>query len=333
MTTHTFMRWTAAAAAGSVALLALAGCASGAQPGAASGADAPETIAMTIGGVPTVDMGFIQLAQDQGFFEDAGLDVTIEYAGGASALVPALLNGQYDVIWGGLLTGLRAVDQGLPLKAIALSSKSTGEYGHDLSGILALDGSGIESVADLPGKKVGVNEAGGPHEVQANVLMKKKGVDYSQVEYVELPIPNQNQALRDGTVDAVVIPDPYLTASQQQGGVTLVASTPNEWSSNLYTSAFYTTEGILASDPVMIDRFLQALHQSYDLAREDPDALRAATSVVTKIDPAILETMAFPANGWEGQRTALQEYADAISGVNAIEDPDAAKKLTADVMP
>lgn len=286
-----------------------------------------------MGGVPVDVLAHIVVGQDQGFFADAGLKVEVEYAGASSALVPALLNGQYDFIWGGLLTGLQAVDKGIPLRAIATTSCSTGVKGHDLSAILTVEGSKIQSGADLGGKRLAVNAAKGPHQVQNDVLLKKRGVDTSTVQYVEIPIPNMLQSLEAGQVDAVTIPEPFLTSALQQGGFKIVESTPNAWSPDICTSAFYVMQETLDKRPEVVDRFLAGLQKAYKHNTDNPDAFRKAAGSITKIDPAVLDKMALSKDKWKGQADGVRQYGKDVMSVGAITNEKSIETLIARVMP
>nr|WP_253941145.1 ABC transporter substrate-binding protein [Microbacterium sp. SYP-A9085] len=327
------MRSRGVVVAAAIALVAAtAGCAAAGSGPVDSGAK-EAIVPVKVGGVPVDVLAHIVVGQERGFFKEAGLDVELGYAGGSAALVPALLNGQYDVIWGGLLTGLQAVDKGIQLRAIATTSCSTGVAGHDLSAILARADSPVNSGADLGGKKLAVNAINGPHQVQNDVLLSKRGVDVATVQYVEIPIPNMLQSLEMKQVDAVTIPEPFLTSALQQGGFKIVESTPNAWNPDICTSAFYVMQKTLDDKPALVEKFLNGLRKAYAHNAEHPEAFRAAAGSITKIEPAVLKEMAISKDKWEGQAAGIRHYGKDVMSVGAIKNAESIEKLIAPVMP
>ena len=77
-------------AAGSV--LALAACGGGGDSGGGTEAEG-EMQAVTVGVIPIVDTAAIWLGEEQGFFEEEGLDVTVDVSAGGAAAVPGLMSG------------------------------------------------------------------------------------------------------------------------------------------------------------------------------------------------------------------------------------------------
>jgi len=68
--------------------------------------------------------------------------------------------------------------------------------------ILTLDGSGIESLADLRGKRVSVGAPGSGTEISARTLLEAVGITYDDFQVERLSANETADALRDGTIDA-----------------------------------------------------------------------------------------------------------------------------------
>lgn len=68
--------------------------------------------------------------------------------------------------------------------------------------ILTLEGSGVERVADLRGRRVSLGAAGSGTAVAAENVLRGLGVDPSQVGAVYLSFSETSAALKDGTIDA-----------------------------------------------------------------------------------------------------------------------------------
>lgn len=68
--------------------------------------------------------------------------------------------------------------------------------------IITLADSGIESLADLVGKRVSVGAPGSGTEVSANTILNAVGISYDQMQVQRLGANETADALRDGAIDA-----------------------------------------------------------------------------------------------------------------------------------
>lgn len=68
--------------------------------------------------------------------------------------------------------------------------------------LVALQGSGIQSLADLKGKRVSVGAPGSGTELNARALLEANGVEYSDFSVQRLNFNETADALRDGDIDA-----------------------------------------------------------------------------------------------------------------------------------
>jgi NitT/TauT family transport system substrate-binding protein len=95
-----------------------------------------------------VHAGF-HLAQQKGWFKQAGLDVSVEDGNGSTTTVQILgSSDQFDIGYAALSSMMVGRDKGLPVKAVTVFLRQS-----DI-GLLVPAGSGIKSPKDLKGKKV-----------------------------------------------------------------------------------------------------------------------------------------------------------------------------------
>src|SRR5207237_7796807 len=66
-------------------------------------------------------------------------------------------------------------------------------------------GPGIKTLADLKGKKMGVQEPGGFADVMTRIVLKKAGIDPKDVTFVTTTTAGRVQALATGTTDTAVL--------------------------------------------------------------------------------------------------------------------------------
>ena len=117
---------------------------------AAVTASAGDEVTLQLKWVTQAQFAGYYVALDKGYYEDAGLDVTIN-AGGPDIAPPQVLSGGgADVIIEWMPSALASRERGLPLVNIAQPFKSSGMM------LTCRKDSGIESPADFPGNTLGV---------------------------------------------------------------------------------------------------------------------------------------------------------------------------------
>ncbi len=147
------------------------------------------------------------VAKDNGLFEQRGLDVDLQIIALNSAM-PAALNADTVQIAGTTSpVFLRAVDGGADLVAIA--GGNVAEKANTRFAAVARSGI-IARAQDFIGKTVGAPGLGASTHVLFRNWLLAKGVHYSRVNFVEIPFSQMHDALKGGTVDAVLTNDPVL---------------------------------------------------------------------------------------------------------------------------
>lgn len=306
-----------------LALVLTACSTSAAEESSDSSADSGELQTVNIGAVPVVDVAALYIGQNEGFFEDEGLELNIEFGQGSAAMIPALINGQYDIQYGGSVNLLQAVGSGLPLVAIAAGGRTTGVDGEDHGGVVVAADSDIQSAKDLEGKTVAVNALKGLHEVFLWSAITKDGGDPTKVNFVELALPDMGAALESGQIDAASTAEPFLGVLQGQGD-RVISSLYVEADPDLVTALYFVTDETAASDTDLIERFNRALEKSFAYAQENPDEVRAELTNFTQIDPELIDTMVLTNFQWGLDIDDLQLIADLAADAGTLDDPDAA---------
>ncbi|WP_119696734.1 ABC transporter substrate-binding protein [Microbacterium halotolerans] len=312
--------------AGAAALaLTLAGC--------GGSGDAPEESegglrTVNVVGVPVVDMAALYVGENQGFFEDEGLELNIEFGQGTAAMIPALLNGQYDVQYGGSINLLQAIDAGMPLQAIAVGGRTTGVQGEDHGALLVSEDSDIQSPKDLEGRTIAVNALHGLHEVALWQSVTKDGGDPEKVTFVEMALPDMGAALENGEVDAVSTAEPFLGLLLDEG-TRQVTSPYADVDENFATALYFGSDEAIAEDSDLYESFVSALEKSFAYSSEHSDEVRAELGNFTQIDPDAAETMILTDFTWGLSYDDLLIVAEAGADADTIDDPEGTAKKAA----
>ena len=288
-------RAVSAAAVAAAAALLLAACGGPSEAGTGTGTGSADggLTPVTVGVIPIVDVAPIYLGVQEGFFEEQGLDVTLELAQGGAAVVPAVVAGEYQFGFSNVTSLLVASSQGLPLKAVAPGNSTTGAPGEDFSAVVVPEDSDVEDAADLAGRTVAVNTLNNIGDTTIRKVVADAGGDADAVEFVEMGFPDMPAAVAGGQVDAAWIVEPHLTRALQDGA-RVVTSNFAETDPDLLIAAYFTSDQQIAADPDTVEAFTAAMEQSLAYAEEHPDETRAVLDTYTEIDPAVKEAMVMP---------------------------------------
>ncbi|MBA0126400.1 ABC transporter substrate-binding protein [Haloechinothrix sp. YIM 98757] len=129
--------------------------------------------------------------------------------------------GQLDAGTASVPQLVRAAAQDLPLRSVASTTLEAGDG--FATAFAALEGSGIEGVGDLEGKKIGILDPVTSTAYWARSAVSSAGLDPNRdVELVSLPVAEQEEALRSGTIDIAVLPQPFYEIADSAGGIDVV---------------------------------------------------------------------------------------------------------------
>jgi NitT/TauT family transport system substrate-binding protein len=164
----------------------------------------------------------LTIAEQLGYFKEAGLDVTIvDFAGGSRAL-QAVVGGSADVVSGAFEHTLNMQFKGQPMRAFVLQ----GAAPQIVLGANPKTMPNYKTVADLKGKKIGVTAPGSSTNVLANFVLAKAGLKPSDVSFVGVGAGSGAvAAMRAGQIDAMSNLDPVITLLQRSGDFKVITDT------------------------------------------------------------------------------------------------------------
>ena len=209
----------------------------------------------------------LYIAQEKGYFEEEGLDVTMYTPVDPSTVLQTVGSGGDDFGISYQPDVLLARAQGVPVVSIA------GMVQHPLNSVMALKSSGITRPRDLVDKKVGY--PGIPtNEPLLDTMLKADGArGLEDVELVNVGF-DLAPALISGTVDAVV--GAYWTHESilmENEGYTVNIMRMEEWGvPDYYELVLVTSESALKKRSDVVERFLRAIRRGYQDAVSDPQA-------------------------------------------------------------
>lgn len=228
--------------------------------------------------------GTTYIAQQMGYFKEAGVDVSIFDGGGGSNAVASVVAGSADIGVVGIRNMAKALEQGVQLRAIG-----TGLDGLDLTLVVRsdlADGKAEGPKADLSGlltplkgKVIAVLDIGGSSGGFVRYLFKQAGLPS---DFATLVNVNSNAghlaSLKGKRIDGFVNTSPVWQAAVAEGyGKALVVPSrdiPEVAGMHYIVQA--VRQDTLQKRPEAIEKYLTGVYRAQLLIRRDPKAARDA---------------------------------------------------------
>jgi NitT/TauT family transport system substrate-binding protein len=206
--------------------------------------------------------GLLYIAQDQGFFEQNGLNVSFVDYPTSEAGFNDLVNGKVDVVQSSEYPIVRTVFNNEDIRVISTIDKA------DVVTLIGRKDHGIENVSNLEGKKIGVSN-GTLREFYLGRYLNLHGISLEDVTLVYLPLRGSVDAIANGTVDAVVMPDPVwsnqVMSKLGSNGVGFAIQEGQPAFTQLVTRTDY-----LVNNSQTVTKLLTALYQAETFALNHP---------------------------------------------------------------
>ncbi len=150
---------------------------------------------------------------EKGFFKQYGVDVRLKIVNTGTDMVSAMQKREVQIGDMSVTTFLKARHAGDPFRVIGIiMSDATRDNADEPLAIVARQGSGIRTVEDLKGKRIGLAK-GQTSDEYFKMVLARRGMKYEEgnIENIMAP-PALAPALKEGKVDAVVSWEPFNTA-------------------------------------------------------------------------------------------------------------------------
>ncbi|WP_165978406.1 ABC transporter substrate-binding protein [Actinomadura darangshiensis] len=289
-------------------LFPVAACGPGSSSKSGTG---PEKSTVNVGYLPAPDFAALFVAKQKGFFRQAGLTVKTQLETGGAAAVPKLAGGSLDFSVNNYVSAIQATARGVgPEKVVADA------YGAapGTVGIIVAGDSPIRRPQDLAGKKVAVNTKGNFAQLEVAAGLKQYGVTIPESDFAEVPYPQMELALKDGSVDAALAIEPFITATGKSLGARMVldSGAENGPAPDLPISGYVTTRKFAKENPRTVAAFRQAIEKAQRLVAGDRKLVESILPTYTKISAAMASSIRLARYPTSVSRARLQRVADLM---------------------
>ena len=257
------------------ALMALTLC------GAAMAENTP--ITFVLDWTPNTNHTGIYAAIANGYFDEAGLDVTVVQPpdDGAEVLV-ASGQAQFGVSFQDTMADALSGDTPLPITAVAAVVQ------HNTSGIVSLKGEGMDRPRGMEGHSYATWEW--PVE-QATVrqVVEADGGDFSKVTLIPSTVTDEVSALQSKSVDSIWIFYGWAGVACEQAGLDIdyFAFADIDPVFDYYTPVIIGSDSFLSEQPETAKAFVEAMAKGYTYAAEHP---REAADILMEAVPELADS-------------------------------------------
>ena len=222
----------------------------------------------------------VDIAQDQDLFSHNGIHLTVTDFSSSTNALYAAMNNQVNLA----ISSEYAFVATNVLKQGNLNIIATIDKAQSVSIVCRKD-NGIENIADLAGKKIGLTFQIAPQFYLARFLALNN-IDLQSVDQINMPTTQYVTAIVNGSVDAVVVSDSSISQIENQlPNDTVVWSVQSSQLLNMVVSG---RNDWIMQHPDLVARFLKSISQAEDYSVNYPAEARAIVQKQLNITDSVM---------------------------------------------
>ena len=200
----------------------------------------------------------------EGYYKAAGLDVKVVEGNGSGNTAQMVAANQSQIAYADAVAISQLIAKGAPMKVLSTV------YQSNPNAVLALKKTGIKSVKDLAGKKVGV-PSGSSQTTMLPLFLTANGLKESDLSLINMPPTSMVPSLLQGQVDAILGSiDAYQIQLEAQGATLDVYRFADHGVPTVSTSIF-ASNSYIKDNPEVVKKFIAASLKGWSFALDNPD--------------------------------------------------------------
>jgi len=219
-----------------------------------------ETVKLKVLIAPFLGYAPYFIAEEEGYFAEQGLEIEFVKMGGTIKSIPALAQGDLDVLSGDISIGvLNAIARGGAIRIVS-DKGYIDPAGCSYNALLVRKNkkskAEISSPEQLKGRQIAVTPRNSS-EYYVEKLLKTAGLTLDDVRLKNIPFPVRLKALETGAVDVINTGEPWITRSLRTGNAALWVSA-NEIIPEFQYAVIFYGPSLLNENPDAGRRFMTA---------------------------------------------------------------------------
>lgn len=257
----------------------------------------------------------VNVAEEQGFFAENGLDVELVPTTNISEIIPTL-GQQVDISLGTATDLIRAADSGLDVVQILGNTNDTED--NPFVRVIVPADSGIEGVADLAGRRVSSPTLSGVIHVATLYWAQQEGIDPDSIEGVQVPPPATVEQFSAGQVEAAEALEPFASALIGQGNVSI--GDPFAAIGLPLATNFWVANGEwAAANPDVLDAYKVSLEQAQAFVESNDAEARAILKGYTGMPDPVAANVSLPTFNLDIRTGDLDRWVEVLVSLGQFE--------------
>jgi NitT/TauT family transport system substrate-binding protein len=254
------------------------------------------------------------VAEEQGFFDDAGVDVELTFFASYIASLDALVAGELDVNAQTLNDTIFSVSAGAEQKIFVVGDNSTG------NDAVICDES-ITSVADLAGKSIAA-EAGVVDHFLLLQGLAEEGLTEDDIEFSGLATDAAAAAFAGGEFDCVAVFAPFTAQALERPGSKVIFSSADF--PGTIPDHFVATVDAIEGKSAELQKFVEAWYAALAWMEANPDEALEILATAAELTPEEYAEFADGTTLFDAE-TALHAFEDRDGDASSL--PEMARRI------
>lgn len=250
---------------------------------------APTTV--QVGVLSIADSLPVFAAEQEGMFEDAGLNVEIHPFASSADQSKAMEAGELDVVMNDMIVQSLMKKADTNTKVVNLAFGADATEGRFL--VVAAPNSGIASPQDLEGKRIAIS-TNTMMEYLMDMYANYYSLDTESMEFINMPdlMLRVETLLQGKDIDAAILPDPLASYAISEGGISVIDDTTLD--ENYSQSVYLATDDFITNHKGELDTFMNVLFQVMTDINDNPDKYRALLIEKANVPENLQESYPMP---------------------------------------
>jgi NitT/TauT family transport system substrate-binding protein len=286
-----------------------------------------ELTKLTVAAVPVGDDAGVYIAKEDGLFKAAGLNVTIDPIVSSAVATAGQNSGKYDITAGNSVSYIQ--DQVMGHSNLEIVAEgSLMQPGNQA--LYTLPGSHITKIADLTGKRIGVNVLDNIGTLLISSILRSHGIQPNEVHFVPIAqgFPAMAQELQQHAIDVAWLPEPFGSLDQMNYGFQQLTDLDQGVTADFPVAWYVATKTWAKRYPRTLAAFLGALRQAQQIADNNRSAVEAAMEklpspyAIPPMVASIMSVESYPLNIAPNiDLASVQQVADAMYELGMLTSP------------
>lgn len=278
----------------SALLFTLAACGAGGNEKSTGNAQG-EQRTIKIGYLPITHAVPLYVEKEQKKYQNFNLEL-VKFSSWPE-LVDALNTGNIDGASMLVTLAMKAKEQGIDLKAVALGHRD---------GNVIVTAKDIQSVADLKGKNFAIPHKFSTHNVLLYQMLKQNGLKYSDVNPIELPPAEMPAALSEGRIAGYVVAEPFGAASVAMDKGKVLFQDNEIWKNSIDCALVLRGE-FIAKENKLAQELVEYYVKAGETAEQKDEQTLDMSSHYMKVSKDVLK-LSFQWIGYDDLRINKEDY-------------------------